>query len=104
MTASDERHRQYLDSVNVPPPTPFQPCGRRWAFVTTRSTIASGALSRTGEAHRRLCAQLDTESVYHQSSHPGLSTLVGRLARSSWDDERRSRALFLRTDEDSLSD
>jgi len=36
-----------------------------------------------GEAHRRLCRELDTGSVYHDSSHRHLSMLVVRLARST---------------------
>jgi fatty acid desaturase len=36
-----------------------------------------------GTAHRRLCAALERDSIYHESSHRGLSPLVARLARSS---------------------
>jgi fatty acid desaturase len=42
-----------------------------------------------GEAHRRLCKALEGNSVYHASSHRGLSRLVGRLASSSWTAGRR---------------
>ena len=37
-----------------------------------------------GEAHRRLCAELEDGSLYHRSSHRGLTPLVARLAASSW--------------------
>ena len=37
-----------------------------------------------GEAHRRLCAELGEDSVYHASSHRGLVPLVARLAASTW--------------------
>jgi fatty acid desaturase len=36
-----------------------------------------------GEAHRRLCAELDSSSVYFDSSHRGLSGLVRQLAAST---------------------
>jgi fatty acid desaturase len=35
------------------------------------------------EAHRRLCKELEVDSLYHASSHRGLSPLVVRLARST---------------------
>jgi fatty acid desaturase len=42
-----------------------------------------------GEAHRRLCRELDTGSVYHESSHRGLAPLVRRLAASTWRGARK---------------
>jgi hypothetical protein len=36
-----------------------------------------------GEAHRRLCKDLDAGSVYHDSTHRHLSMLVIRLAKST---------------------
>ena len=36
-----------------------------------------------GEAHRRLCRELDAGSAYHDSTHRHLSALVTRLARST---------------------
>jgi hypothetical protein len=37
-----------------------------------------------GEAHRRLTKALEAQSIYHASTHRGLSPLVVRLAASSW--------------------
>jgi fatty acid desaturase len=37
-----------------------------------------------GEAHRRLVKELDSQSIYHASSHRHLSLLVARLAASTW--------------------
>jgi hypothetical protein len=36
-----------------------------------------------GEAHRRLCNELDATSAYHESTHRRLSALVVRLALST---------------------
>ena len=41
-----------------------------------------------GEAHRRLCKELDAQSIYHASAHRGLTPLVVRLAASSWKGSR----------------
>ena len=82
---------QYLDSVNVPPPATLPAL---WAPVGLRShglhhLLPGLPYHALGEAHRRLCRELDAGSIYHRSSHRGLSPLVARLAASSWRGGRR---------------
>jgi fatty acid desaturase len=77
---------QYLDSVNVPPPG-FLPA--LWAPVGLRYHALHHLLPgvpyhNLGEAHRRLCRELEVTSVYHESTHRHLSALVLRLGRSTW--------------------
>jgi len=76
---------QYLDSVNVPPPG-FLPA--LWAPVGLRYHALHHLLPgvpyhNLGEAHRRLCRELEVTSVYHESTHRHLSALVLRLGRST---------------------
>jgi len=76
---------QYLDTVNVPPPTLlpalWAPVGLRYHAL--HHLLPSVPYHALGEAHRRLSAMLEAESPYHQASYPGLPVLVGKIARST---------------------
>jgi fatty acid desaturase len=76
---------QFLDSVNVPPPATlpalWAPVGLRYHAL--HHLLPGVPYHNLGEAHRRLCKELDASSAYHSSTHRHLSLLVVRLARST---------------------
>lgn len=77
---------QYLDSVNVPPPgllpALWAPVGLRYHAL--HHLLPGVPYHALGTAHRRLCAELAPDSIYHRASHRGLTKLVVRLSRTSW--------------------
>jgi len=76
---------QYLDSVNVPPPSPlaalWAPVGLR--YHATHHLLPSLPYHSLGEAHRRLSAHLAPETTYWRASHKGMSPLVWRILSST---------------------
>ena len=76
---------QYLDSVNVPPPSPlaaiWAPVGLRYHAL--HHLMPSMPYHSLGEAHRRLKGHLEPESSFHGANHGGLRPLVVRLAAST---------------------
>nr|WP_235506433.1 fatty acid desaturase [Altererythrobacter sp. Root672] len=76
---------QYLDSVNVPPPSPlavlWAPVGLRYHAL--HHLLPSLPYHSLGEAHRRLKERFGTDSTYAGANHPGMFVLVARIARST---------------------
>ena len=76
---------QYLDTVNVPPPTLlpalWAPVGLRYHAL--HHLLPGLPYHALGEAHQRISAALDDQSPYHRASYPGLPGLVHKIARST---------------------
>ncbi|WP_375427773.1 fatty acid desaturase family protein [uncultured Sphingomonas sp.] len=77
---------QYLDSVNVPPPTLlpalWAPVGLRYHAL--HHLLPGLPYHSLGEAHRRISGVVDDASPYHKASYEGLPGLLGRLMRSTF--------------------
>lgn len=76
---------QYLDSVNVPPPTLlpalWAPVGLRYHAL--HHLLPGVPYHSLGEAHRRISKVLEPGSPYHKASYDGLPKLLGRLVGST---------------------
>ncbi len=76
---------QYLDSVNVPPPTLlpglWAPVGLRYHAL--HHLLPSVPYHNLGIAHRRLCAVLEPGSLYHKANYSGLPGLMWKIGLSS---------------------
>ncbi|MEH6790245.1 fatty acid desaturase family protein [Parasphingorhabdus sp.] len=76
---------QYLDSVNVPPPSTlpalWAPVGLRYHAL--HHLLPGVPYHSLGEAHRRIAAELPTESPFYRANHGSLRTLVVGLVRGS---------------------
>ncbi|WP_295524919.1 fatty acid desaturase [Novosphingobium sp. Chol11] len=76
---------QFLDSVNVPPPSPlaalWAPVGLRYHAL--HHLLPSLPYHALAEAHRRLRAELGSGSTYDHASYTGSTPLVARLVRST---------------------
>ena len=77
---------QYLDSVNVPPPSLlpmlWAPVGLRYHAL--HHLLPGVPYHNLGEAHRRLSAAVDAASPYHKASYSGLPGLLHGLVRSTF--------------------
>jgi len=76
---------QYLDSVNVPPPSPLSalwaPVGLRYHAL--HHLMPSMPYHSLGEAHRRLRVHLEEGTTFWRASHKGMAPLLVRIARST---------------------
>jgi fatty acid desaturase len=76
---------QYLDSVNVPPPTLlpalWAPIGLRYHAL--HHLLPGVPYHALGEAHRRLIGVLEPDSPYYKANYRGLPGLVGKLATAT---------------------
>ncbi|HEX7741806.1 MAG TPA: fatty acid desaturase, partial [Sphingobium sp.] len=76
---------QYLDSVNVPPPSPlaaiWAPVGLRYHAL--HHLLPSVPYHALGKAHARLMATLEEDSPYLRGNYTGMWPLVGKIARST---------------------
>ena len=76
---------QFLDSVNVPPPgiaaEIWAPVGLRYHAL--HHLMPSMPYHDLPEAHRRLRSQLGAASTYDGANHPGMWSLIGKIARST---------------------
>jgi fatty acid desaturase len=76
---------QYLDSVNVPPPTLlpalWAPVGLRYHAI--HHLLPGLPYHALGEAHRRLVAAMPDDSAYHRANYAGLPGLLGGLVRGT---------------------
>ena len=76
---------QYLDSVNVPPPTLlpalWAPVGLRYHAL--HHLLPGVPYHSLGEAKRRISKLLEPGSSYHKESYDGLPRLLGRLVGST---------------------
>ncbi len=76
---------QYLDSVNVPPPSLlpalWAPVGLRYHAL--HHLLPSVPYHALGAAHRELTAMVDADSPYHKASYKGLPGLVAKIGRST---------------------
>lgn len=76
---------QYLDTVNVPPPTLlpalWAPVGLRYHAL--HHLLPGVPYHNLAEAHRRIAAAVEPHSPYHKASYGGLPGLVAGLTRKT---------------------